>query len=224
MNNVLADILDWSEVWATVIPLLVYIIYQPKFRGIKPIFIYLIIALIIYVIIDIIMTLNMQGEVLADNNVFYNIISAVRLLLFTWFFKQISNDKTLVRYFVLLIYTVATAVIFMFFDPILQFSSKLVTAECIIILFCCIRYFNSLPSLKKDANELSRPVIMISSAILFYYAVILIIDPVYQYLIDNDTETAVGIWDIKNIVYIITMVTFALALRTKSNRSSVHNP
>ena len=100
------QILDWSEVWALLIPLTVFLITRPKAKWVRPVIYYIIIALLLNLSADIIWkrkTLRIAvwiNENLTffydpkfkqvNNNIFYNTHSVVRVLLFTWFFKKLD--------------------------------------------------------------------------------------------------------------------------------------
>src|SRR5678809_1116762 len=104
MGKILEQILDWSEVWATLIPLIVYIWVKPRAPWIRPLVIYLVIALLLGFVIDFTwksVRLNMEylskkifswlyiGEDLYTL-VLYNVNSFLRLLLITWFFYLVN--------------------------------------------------------------------------------------------------------------------------------------
>src|SRR4051812_49239324 len=83
--------LDWSEVWALLIPLTVVFVRKNKTQYLKPVRIFLAIALILNLCIDLISQYKVKWgfgpqDFLWNNNFLYNMESVVRLLLFSWFF------------------------------------------------------------------------------------------------------------------------------------------
>src|SRR3954467_5814809 len=89
------EIIDWSEAWAIIIPLIIFLFRKPQEGYLKPVLLYLIIALCINVGIDIIWKFNssMPGF-LKDNNFLYNIHSIARLFFFIWLFYLLDVPKS----------------------------------------------------------------------------------------------------------------------------------
>src|SRR5688572_21278691 len=104
----LQQILDWSEVWALLIPLTILLIFKPKASWVKPIIFYLLIALILGAALDLIwkrrrlgieewllenfswgferdpvtgnILLDKKGGPVFKNTIFYNLLSVTRLV------------------------------------------------------------------------------------------------------------------------------------------------
>ena len=73
--------LDWSEVWALMIPLSVLLFRRQQPSSLRPVIIYLWLGLLINIAIDIIMAINVYLDRAAlSNNPFYNIHSVVRFV------------------------------------------------------------------------------------------------------------------------------------------------
>src|SRR5689334_975978 len=91
----IVHLLDWSEVWAITIPLIVVLTLgkrQPAF--IKPVIVYLWVALIINLLADIIADFKTYLPGWAySNNPLYNIHSIVRFACFSYFFIGVEEGK-----------------------------------------------------------------------------------------------------------------------------------
>ena len=155
--NWLKETLDWSEVWAPIIPLAVYFYKKPKASWIKPVLIYLLVTLIFSIIVDVTWKSKSLGlEAFCQkifwwlyigdkkelyNTIFYNLISFARLLLFTWLFQIIINDNKKLYKVIFLFFVLFVALNFGFFENIREFSSRQLATEAAIILFYCLLYF-----------------------------------------------------------------------------------
>ena len=107
MVKFLKEMLDWSEVWATIIPLIVYLWVKPRASWIRPLLVYLVVALLLSLVIDftwksvklgmehlskqLFWWLYLGKEKDLYTLVLYNLGSFLRLLLITWFFL---SDKS----------------------------------------------------------------------------------------------------------------------------------
>lgn len=146
IKNVLHQILDWSEVWAPLIPLVVLSFRggQPKYT--VPVIYYLWFALVIDAFIDVGWKFSrcVPGW-MYPNNYLYNIHSVGRFICFSTFFYQLGYpfrtrlDKTVMAMAVLFI-----LINFLFFEPFYNptlFSSRLFAIESGLLLFYCLRYY-----------------------------------------------------------------------------------
>src|SRR5688572_11838807 len=147
MIKLLKEMLDWSEVWATLIPLIVYILVKPKAIWIKPLMTYLLIALLLSLVIDITWKSRelgikdwvektfswlYQGKYLYTL-IFYNINSFIRLLLLTWFFYMVNPLYKKTYTLITALFFIGGIINFVFFESIvLSFSSRLFTIEAAI--------------------------------------------------------------------------------------------
>lgn len=200
-------ILDLSEAWAVLIPLVVYLSKKPKQKFIKPIFIYLLAALVI----------NLCGDIIEENYYhdpkwivainynlpFYNIHSIIRLLLLMYFFALIQIPKNKALQILLLCCVIVLAIInFSLLSSFKDFSSVTFSFEGIILIIYCLIYF--LKRLKSD--ELTSGFdnsLYIVTGIAIYEAVCFPIFLFYQTLTNQTRDYAVSIWDIHNIAYIV---------------------
>src|SRR5260221_14478678 len=103
----LKEILDWSEVWAPLIPLAILISRKQKSVWRRPMLWYLVIAILLSIIADVIWQrrhLGIDGWLqnhfyffyedggqTFKNNLLYNLQSIFRFLLFSWFFQYMGK-------------------------------------------------------------------------------------------------------------------------------------
>ena len=212
MGKVLHFLLDWSEVWAVLIPLTVYLVNRPRHKWVPPIRTFLYLALVIAIIVDLIWFGRKMKWFYLDNNVFYNIISIIRLLAFSWFFSLISNERFIYKLCVGLFLLIAI-IIFIFFISPLEFNSPLLALEAAILLFYCIRYFYFVLRDEKGEMPTSKSEFWIVAGLCFYTAVNFFIFLFYHYLVKEYRGYAIQIWDVHNISFIIFCIFIARALK-----------
>ena len=228
IGQILKEILDWSEVWATLIPLLVYLWVKPKASWVKPVLIYLILALLIGLVVDVTWKFGTKdwvkntfwwlyrgGELYTL--VFYNINSFLRLVLFTWFF-YVANPLFKKTYIIITcLFLAGTMTNFIEFENIItSFSSRLFATEAAIILLYCLLYYYVVNMDDEIKSLLALPPFWTVMGLTLYTAVNFLIYLFYHYLIDAEKDYAIDIWSVHNISYIFLMVFIALAFkRTK---------
>lgn len=201
MEHFVLKILDWSEVWATALPLLVILIAGPKLKILKPIIIYLFLSLLMYVLIDM-----SYFHVFENNNLFYNILSIARLLFFMWFFAlvDIPHGKNK-RKFVTLIILFALVVIIVF-TGIHNFNSFIFGVEAIVLIIYCVIYF--IKTLKADeiTKDINAVLLIITGLAIYEsccFFLFLFYSDLAQSEIDRNRSFAVNLWNVHNIVYIV---------------------
>ena len=94
MRKIFLEILDWSEVWALFIPLIVLFVKKKQPAFLKPVIIYLFIALPLNLFADIIWKFQVVHHFphwLKTNTYVYNFHSIVRFLLFSIFFIKLHQ-------------------------------------------------------------------------------------------------------------------------------------
>lgn len=213
MGSMLQAILDWSEVWAITIPLLVILFNRQRHHWQKPIITYVVLAFFLNIWIDLIWIGNRHDWFELDNNILYNIHSLIRLFLFSWFFNLISSNRKLYLA-VSVLFAIASIVIFIRFDRIQEFSSILMALESAILLFYCLYYFISVLRSEKSNTAVTSPYLFFIIGLTLYTAVNFFIFLFYEYLTENYRDYAIDIWDIHNIAYIVFCVLIAHSLNT----------
>ena len=215
----LQTILDWSEVWALLIPLAFLIKYprQPKFF--QPVIIYLWLALIIDIGIDMGYIFKERTPAfLYPNNYLYNIHSIVRFTCFSYFFIMLRQPflKKITKWLPA-ICLVLIAINFIFFEDFVQrtvFSRRLLALEAGVLLFFCLQYY--LNKLQQEDETLRRPsdfwmVTGLSIYVVFNFPFFLL----YTSLKPDDQ---VFWWNAHNISFIILCIFIAKAFYAARHR------
>lgn len=226
MTEYLEEILDWSEVWATLIPLIVYLWIKPNASWVKPVLIYLILALLIGLVVDVTWKFGKEEWVKSTFSwlyrdkilytlVFYNINSFIRLILFTCFFYLANPSFKKIYIIVTCLFLAGTLINFTleFENIITDFSSRTFTVEAAIILFYCLLYFYHVNMNDEIRSPLTLPPFWIVMGLTLYTAVNFLIFLFYHYLISAERDYAIVIWNVHNIIYIVLMVFIAIAFK-----------
>ena len=228
MVKFLTDMMDWSEVWATLIPLVVYLWVKPRGRWIRPLFVYLVLALLLSLVIDItwkcvdlgiedwnkkIFWWLYRGETFY-NLIFYNLNSFLRLILFTWFFYLVNSKYNKTYSIISFLFITAGIVNFVLFENIiLTFSSRMFTIEAAIILFYCLLYYYSAIMNDEIKSLFSLPPFWIVVGLTLYASVNFLIFLFFKYLIEAEKNYAIGVWNVHNGIYIVLMIFIAVAFK-----------
>lgn len=222
MNHYLQQLLDCSEIWALFIPLFFMTGDKKKVAYLKPVRIYVWIAIIISVLIIVISKRNQwfgfpehpNPSWLGSNNFLYNLHSVVRFLLFSWFFilldqKILSRGKRLIPILFLLCFFIN----FIFFEDFFNywsFSGRLLSIEATILLFYCLLYYMHM--LRDDESSFrASPSFWVVTGLSIYVVVNIPIFLFYAALLKQFEDFTVGIWDIHNISFIIFCIFLAKA-------------
>jgi hypothetical protein len=224
MKNFLQQVLDWSEVWALLIPL-IFIIKRKNIPDyLRPVSIYVWITLILNIAATLIwkykVAWGMQpGDFLWSNNFLYNTHSIIRLLLFSWFFillrQPFMRIVKLVIPAVFLLFVLVNFIFFEnFFDTIL--SSRLLAVEAALLIFYCLQYFIYLLLEERGLSMKKRAGFWVVAGLSIYVATAFFIFLFYTYLATHDSDFAYHIWDVHNIVFIILCLGIARAFYGKN--------
>jgi hypothetical protein len=208
MPRFLQDILDTSEVWALLIPIGYMLVRKVDTKAMKEIIIYLWVALFLNIIIVLISYLANDEEnylLLKNNTTEYNIHATIRVILFSLYFIHNSQDVLRLQKKILLGFFLAFVLInFSFFEsPVLLFSSRLFTAEAIIMLYFCIYYFLYTINQEKAGKLSQQPMFWTVTGISIYEAVNFFVFLLFTYLINHFWYFAQYIWYFHNVSYII---------------------
>lgn len=217
-------ILDWSEVWAVLIPIIIFYIKKPKEKYLKPVITYLICAFFI----------NLIGDVIEENyyhdpqwivrinynQPFYNLHSIVRLFIFIYFFglMKIPENK-IVKLLIPVITFLVILINFIFFHSFKNFSSLIFSIEGVALIIFCISYF--LKRLKSDIVSVNFDAsLYVVTGLAIYEAICFPIFLFYQTLSKHTEDYAINIWDIHNIAYIVFCLFIARAFYGNSRRAA----
>lgn len=200
-------ILNWSEVWAVLIPLFVLLSrkQQPKF--LQPVIVYLGIALVI----------NLAGDIIGDfrsflpswiqsNNVLYNIHSLIRFACFSLFFIRLAPPafiqikKALPLLFILFI-TINFSVVESFFNPA-HLSGNLLATEAYLLLIYCMSFY--LSQVKEDKRILIQDkAFLVVTGLSIYVVSNFFVFLFYVPMIKYNPDLAANMWYVHNVSYII---------------------
>ncbi len=208
-------ILNWSEVWALLIPLAV-LAFRPKQPAFgKPVIIYLWIAL----------ALNLAGDIIGDfkshlpdwlqsNNILYNIHSLVRFVCFSIFFQLLG--KTFRRRLDLAVNGAAIIFLVINFSIVENFanpehlSGNLLAAEAYVLLIYCMQYYLSKLRDESDAFNRSRD-FWIVTGLSIYVVVNFFVFLFYVPSLNENPDLAVNMWNVHNVAYIVLCTFIAKA-------------
>ncbi len=207
MIDFLLTAFNWSEVWALLIPLTVLLFHRKQPATLKPIIIYLCLAFILNLGIDIIMLINIYyRKFIMSNNFLYNMHSVVRFVCFGLYFMQLPQASFIKFKKALAAVSVIFIVInFSFFENFFNynsFSGSLLATEAYILLVYCMLYY--LSELKDDSKNLfSGPDFWVVTGLSVYVVINFFVFLFYLPMIDVDEDLAVNIWNVHNIAFII---------------------
>lgn len=230
MKEIFQNILDWSEVWALLIPLAVLIVKKNNTPYLKPVRWFIYVALIMNAAIDLVWRFKQsmgiqEGDFLWSNNFIYNALSIIRLLLFAWFFNLLQQRFLhRVKRILPFLFLAFAAINFIFYEDFFNqksFSSRLLATEAGILLFYCLQYFIYLIVEEKTVKIGRQPGFWIISGLSIYVAVNFFIFLFYATLSENSSDAAkmfaVNLWDVHNIVFILFCTLMAIQFARKND-------
>ncbi len=214
MNHIVQQILDCSEIWALFIPLFFMLKGKDATLYLKPVRIYVWVALILSILIVLIakrnkwlgLPIETSPEWLGSNNFLYNMHATIRFFLFSWFFILL-NQKTLslIKKIIPVVFLICFAINFIFLENFFSywsFSGRLLSIESTILLFYCLLYYMHM--LNDDESSFRKsPSFWVVTGLSIYVVVNVPIFLFYIALYRQFEEFTIGIWDIHNISYII---------------------
>jgi hypothetical protein len=213
MIKFLQQILDWSEAWATLLPITVFLIKKPKQKYLMPVIVYLVIALLLNTFIDLSWKFYLEAPTYLpeNNNFLYNIHSVCRLFLVLWFFSRLHLQPLRIRnVFVAFSCAVVIVLNFTFFESFRNFSDNLFSFEGMLLLICCLSYLLSL--IKSDYIDATfNPALLVVTGIAVYEAVSFSIFLFHEALTSQNPDFSVAIWKVHNYVFIVMCLFFAKA-------------
>jgi hypothetical protein len=198
--------LDWSEIWAMIIPLSILLFRRQQPVSLRPVVIYLWLGFLINVGIDIIMAINVYLDRAAlSNNPLYNIHSVIRFSCFSFYFIHLQkNSFTRLKGLLALGAIVFLMINFIFFEDFFNpnsFSGSLLTVEAYLLLVYCMLYY--LAELKDDENPFNGPHFWVVTGLAIYLVTNFFVFLFYIPMLNVNTHLAVNIWNIHNIAFII---------------------
>jgi hypothetical protein len=219
MLKIIEFLLDWSEVWAVLIPVAVLLRKkQPKI--LRPVVWYEWSALIINIAIDL--TWKFRKVLPADynsNNYLYNLHSVVRLYLFSAFFIGLKQPFLIkLKKMIPFLYGIFLLVNFGFFENFFNYwllSSRLLSVEAILLMFYALQYY--MFKIKESMEVFSfKPDFWIVTGLGIYMSINFFIFLLYNELTLRMQNFAINLWNVHNITFII----FNLFLAKAFNEST----
>jgi len=210
MIHVLRILLDWSEVWAPLIPIGYYLFHRNQPAFLKPVILYLFIAFFV----------NLAGDLISDykaympfgiksNNPLYNAHSIIRFACFSYFFaalgqKDFSKFRFLLPIIGLLVIVVNFGWVESFGNPD-HLSGNLLASEAYLLLIYCMLYY--LSKLRNDADDISGGAdFWVVTGLSIYVVVNFFVFLFYVPMLNYDAVLAERIWDVHNIAYILLCI------------------
>jgi len=235
--------MDWSEVWATLIPLILFIIKRPNAPWIKPMVTGLCILLLIFLLIDVTWksrTLGIQDWSRSvfgflyrgpkeeyNNTIFYNILPIARLVLVSWFFIVINKRYKKLQLAITILFVTFVIINFWRFENINDdFSSRLLSIEAGIILFYCLLFIYHVNLSDEIVSITALSEFWAVTGYTLYAAVNFFIFMFFRYLlIAAQEEFAIDIWYVHNISYIVLnlFIAFGILKAEKTTHASRAN-
>jgi hypothetical protein len=222
LTTLFIEILKWSEVWALLIPIMVYLTQRNNAQLLFPLQLYLLFAIVLNLFITLIS--NIHEFVLmfnGSNHVFYNLHSVVKVAFLGWFImRYLPRASANIIRLVFVFYGAFILFNFSFFESPLFFSSRLLTIESIILMFLGISWY--LYTLQDDGRrEYNRgAVFLVITGIVIYESVSFFIFLFYKQLIVPERNFALLIWKVHDIAFIIMCVFMARAFQKAAHRVS----
>lgn len=213
-------IFDWSEVWALVIPLgmLLYFRHQPPY--LKPVVVYLWVALFLNTTIDVIGDYKTHfPSWMQSNNPLYNLHSIVRFVCFAAFFLALKQPHfTRIKKVLPLVSLAFIAANFIFVENFLypnNLSGNLLTVEAYLLLIYCLLYY--LSQLREDVDVLANgAAFWVTTGLCIYVVINFFVFLFYVPMIKQDWRLANSMWDVHNVAYILFCLSIAKAFYVSS--------
>jgi len=205
MVQILQIILDWSEVWALLIPASV-LLYKKQPVLHRPVVFYVRFALIINILIDFIWKFKkVLPYQLNSNNWLYNLEAVGTFFLFSSFFIQLDQPfLAKFKKLVPLLFVVFLFINFGFNENFFDYqklSSRLLSVQAISLLFYVLCYF--LVKVLEDVEvDIFTSDFWIVTGLGLYVAINFFIFLLYNELTIHMENFAINLWNVHNISYI----------------------
>jgi hypothetical protein len=207
MIDKLQLVLDWSEVWAPLIPMIFYLLNRNQPVYMRPVIAYLFIAFFFNLVGDIISSYKIYlPSWMQSNNPLYNIHSIVRFVCFGYFFLLLrQNSFSLLKKILPGISLVIILFNFIYLEDFGNpdhLSGNLLAAEAYLLLIYCILYY--LAKLRDEEGEIGTgPDFWVVTGLSIYVVVNFFVFLFYVPMIVFDSLLALRIWNVHNVAYII---------------------
>jgi hypothetical protein len=221
MGDFLNKINDWSEVWSLLLPLTILLIYRPHDPSTRYLRIYLYLAFILNLIATILYVFHKHmPPSLSNNNIFYNLHSLGRVVLFSLFMFTIHPKLNWLYKPAFFTYLALVLINFTFFESPLFISSRHFAAEGIIMMLFCIVFILSAIQDDSNINWLKQPSFLVWTGIGLYEAITIFIFLFFYPLYTTDREFGVLTMTIRKMTFVIFCILIAIALYISSTTRS----
>lgn len=218
--NLIKLILDWSEVWALLIPLIVLLIHKPRGDKLGWVSLYVIIALVLnFIAVFTIEFYYLIPEwVFTGNGLYYNLHSLTMVICFGGYFISIRKYKySIILKLLLLVYLIFVLINFLFLEsPVNRLSTRHFTIGSIVLLVVCLFYFFRSIVEESQTNWLKHPSFIICSAICLYqsitFFIFLFIYPMFDLSYNKNMEFADLMMKTYQVIFVIFCIFLAWAL------------
>ena len=202
--------MNWSEVWAPLIPLVLLLFKRNQPFFLKPVIVYLVFAVFINLAGDIIGAFpRYLPSWLQSNNPLYNVHSVIRFICFSYFFTALRQTSFIKLRYILPV--VSLLIIIINFRYVENFgnpshlSGNLLAAEAYLLLIYCMQYY--LAKLRDEVDDLtSGPDFWVVTSLSIYVVVNFFVFLFYVPMLNQDITLAINIWYIHNLAYIVLCV------------------
>ncbi len=200
-------LLDWSEVWALLIPLVAYHYHHRQPDYFKPVILYLSGALLLNLFSDFIGDFKAYlPNWLQSNLLLYAFHSLFRLMCFAAFFSQLKQPYFLpLKRLLPWLYGILVLLNYVFLEDYLDqnhLSGNLFTLEAYILLIYCLLYY--LSQLRTDVESLrDDQEFWIVTGLSIYVVVNFFIFLFYVPMLRENFMLAEHMWSVHNVAYII---------------------
>ena len=204
------NVFDNAEVISTMAALVTLLIKPRQPRFLRPVILYLILALIMYSLGNIMVDHHewlptwYYEKLLLKNTPLYSIHSIVRFSCFAYFFQILGQPhyktiRKILPYISILFFVVNFGILKVEFFDYTLISSRLLTVEAFLLLVYCMLYY--LSSLKEDLPDLRKQKDFLVVTGLSFYVVINFFVFLFYANLNGDLQER--IWDVHNIAQII---------------------
>ncbi len=225
MDGFLNSVIQWSEVWALLIPLAIIILFGTKGSGMLPVVLYICIAFILNLAAIIISIYHDRlPPNFQNNNILYNLHSFVRVLLLGWYITNLKllSSSRLIK-IIIPVYILFVLVNFIFWGNPLLLSSRLFSVESIVLLLLSFLYFFCSMQDESKIDWLKHPSFLVCTAISLYEALSFFIFLFFYPLFEKNPEFGMLTMKIFSVTFLIFCILMALALRKAYKRPLSQN-
>ena len=219
--DILTTIRNWAEIWPLFLPLFVILIKGPAIDIImRPIVWYTILAIPICLLLTTIFNFYHQMPPgWKSNNILYNMHSVLRVFSFSFFIWHFTKDTfPLLQKTLWVLYLVFVVLNFAFFESLFRFSSRVLSAESVVLLTFVILYFIKAMKDESEKNWAKEHATYIVFGIGLYEAANFFIFLFYYEIADQNWNFGKFTWTMHHITFIIlcTMIAIGLYRSSKS--------